>query len=82
MGAAIKMIKLSENRKQIIRQRRMKECFPIVNRGTLWYNCLTDEQRIELNSWYHKWLNATETGTIPHRPEWIDNKINKEEILL
>lgn len=68
--------------KDIIRKRRAAECFPIVNRGTLWYNCLTIEQRSELNSWYHNWLNATETGIIPKRPVWLNDKIEKEEILL
>lgn len=73
---------MTENQKQIIRQRRIKECFPIVNRGQLWYNCLTIEQKAELNGWYHSWLNATETGIIPSVPKWLHDKIEKEEILL
>ena len=73
---------MTEKQLQIIRQRRKDECFPIVNRGPLWYNCLTIEQRAELNGWYHNWLNVTETGVIPPRPSWLDNKIEREEILL
>lgn len=68
--------------KDVIRKRRERECFPIINRGQLWYNCLTIEQRAELNGWYHAWLNATETGYIPPMPSWLNDKIEKEEILL
>lgn len=68
--------------KNIIRKRREKECFPIINRGILWYNCLTIEQKSELNGWYHNWLNATETGYIPPIPTWLNDKIEREEILL
>ena len=75
-------INISEQQKKVIRQRRLRECFQIVNRGQLWYNCLTLEQRSELNGWYHAWLNATETGIIPAPPGWLNNKIEKEEILL
>ena len=67
---------------EVIRQRRETECFPIINRGVLWYNCLTVEQKAELNGWYHNWLNATETGVIPPKPSWLWDKIEKEEILL
>lgn len=73
---------MTEQQKLVIRQRRKDECFSIVNRGQLWYNCLTIEQRSELNGWYHAWLNATETGIIPAKPLWLDFKIEKEEILL
>lgn len=73
---------MTERTLEVIRQRRKNECFPIINRGVLWYNCLTLEQRAELNGWYHAWLNATETGVVPAKPSWLDNKIEKEEILL
>ena len=73
---------MTEKQKNIIRQRRKDECFVIINRGMLWYNCLTIGQKAELNGWYHNWLNATETGVIPPRPSWLDEKIEKEEILL
>lgn len=54
-----------------IRQQRRSECFPIINRGKLWYDTLTAEQTEELYNWYHDWLNAPETKCIPAKPEWI-----------
>ena len=54
-----------------IRDRRAKECFPVINRGKPWYDTLTDEQKTELTEWYNAWLNATETLVIPKKPEWI-----------
>lgn len=68
--------------KDVLRKRRERECFPIINRGVLWYNCLTIEQKAELNGWYHAWLNVTETGVIPVNPVWLNDKIEREEILL
>ena len=56
-----------------LRHRRSEECFPIVNRGALWYDKLTNEQKEELSSWYEEWLNAPETGIIPSKPTWIDS---------
>jgi len=64
------------------RDRRRLECFPIVNRGKLWYNLLTTEQIAELNTWYLTWLDAPDTGIIPTAPAWLDNKLETEEILL
>lgn len=63
-----------------LRARRADECFSIVNRGKLWYNCLTVEQLAELNDWYFKWLDVTETKTIPTKPDWLNNKLEREEI--
>ena len=54
-----------------IRDRRAKECFPVINRGKPWYDTLTDEQKTELTEWYNAWLNATETLVIPKAPEWL-----------
>ena len=54
-----------------IRVRREKECFPVVNRGQLWYEKLTDKQRKELQKWYDDWLNATSTQKIPEALSWI-----------
>ena len=54
-----------------IRDRRAKECFPVINRGKLWYETLTEEQIAELDKWYNEWLNATETLIIPKKPEWL-----------
>lgn len=64
-----------------IRDRRKSECFPIINRGRLWYSHLTIEQYNELNDWYHAWLDAPETLVIPSMPSWIDDKLQREEIL-
>lgn len=54
-----------------LRQQREVECFPIINRGQLWYDILTSEQRTELQEWYHAWLDVTETKVIPTKPSWI-----------
>lgn len=56
---------------QHIRARREVECFPIINRGELWYGNLTSAQKAELSDWYTAWLNAPETLEIPTRPEWL-----------
>ena len=50
---------------------RNQECFPIINRGKLWYDNLTNAQLEELDKWYIEWLNVTETLTEPVKPEWI-----------
>ena len=63
-----------EEIKDEIRHRREAECFSIINRGTLWYSRLSDEQIAELNTWYSEWLDAPATGVIPEKPIWIDNK--------
>lgn len=55
-----------------LKSRREKECFRIVdNRSPMWWNKLTDEQKVELNNWYEAWLNVTETHIIPVKPEWL-----------
>lgn len=50
---------------------RSQVCFPVINRGQLWYNNLTDEQKEELSKWYNDWLNVTETLIEPKMPEWL-----------
>lgn len=65
-----------------IRELRNKICFPIINRGRLWYDRLTDEQVAELRDWYSAWLNAPETLIVPKTPEWVNLKTTEEEILL
>ena len=50
---------------------RNQVCFPIINRGQLWYNNLTNEQKEELAKWYDDWLNVTETLIEPKTPEWL-----------
>lgn len=56
---------------EALRQRRASECFPIINRGQLWYNTLTDTQKTELENWYNSWLDVTETLKTPTKPNWI-----------
>ena len=60
-----------EHELQLLREQREKICFPIINRGELWYSRLTDEQKTELNVWYDEWLDVTETRVIPETPEWL-----------
>lgn len=55
----------------LLRERRENECFPIINRGELWYDTLTDKQIVELKEWYQAWLDVTETKIIPQKPEWL-----------
>lgn len=55
-----------------LRQLREKSCFPIVNRGILWYEKLTAEQKEELNAWYEAWLDVTETKVMPEPLVWLD----------
>jgi len=54
-----------------LRLRREQECFPIINRGQLWYESLTAEQNTELAAWYQGWLDVTETQTVPEKPVWL-----------
>lgn len=54
-----------------LRNQREVECFPIINRGKLWYDTLTTEQVTELNEWYNAWLDVTETKVIPTKPSWL-----------
>lgn len=61
------------------RHMREKMCYPIINRGKLWYDHLTLAQHTELNDWYEAWLDVTETHIIPDTPEWVDDKLNKIE---
>ena len=70
--------------KKYIRERRERECFPIINRGQLWYNKLTREQIAELNAWYNAWLDAPDTRCIPPAPHWLNDRLNNEteEILI
>ena len=71
-----------ENENEIIsslRSLREVECFPIINRGKLWYDKLTLDQLYELKKWYDEWLNVTETKIIPKRLSWIDDKLGETE---
>lgn len=65
----------------IIRSTRESECFPIINRGSLWYDKLTDEQKQELSEWYENWLNTPQIyqssdnvdykTILPEKPQWL-----------
>ena len=63
---------VEEQEKKQLRRLRENECFKIVNRGILWYNTLTEEQKQELDAWYHQWLDVTETLVIPENLEWVE----------
>lgn len=54
-----------------LRAKRETECFPIINRGQLWYDTLTEEQKAELKEWYIAWLNVTDTLVMPIKPKWV-----------
>lgn len=66
---------LKERKENELRSRREAECFPVINRGALWYNKLSEEQKQELSAWYEAWLDAPETNVVPDRPLWIDDKL-------
>ena len=50
---------------------RELECFSYINRSPLWFMNLTTDQQKELTDWYKAWLDVTETGVIPTKPEWL-----------
>ena len=54
-----------------LRKRRETECFSYINRGQLWYDRLSDEQKSELQVWYADWLKVTDTLTAPEKPSWL-----------
>lgn len=60
-----------ERQKAALRERRQAECFPYINRGPLWYESLTAEQRSELASWYSAWLQVTESLEAPVKLSWL-----------
>ena len=66
------IITKTEHRIEELRGIRKTECFPVINRGSLWYSRLTEKQLNELNTWYDAWLNVTETLTVPERPDWLE----------
>lgn len=56
---------------KMLRRQRESECFPIINRGALWYELRTEEEKNELREWYQKWLDVTETLVVPEKPNWL-----------
>ena len=75
-------LKRVENPNEELRKLRAQVCFPIINRGKLWYDSLSIPQLCELKRWYKAWLNVTDTGIVPVKPTWLEGKIIDEEILL
>lgn len=61
----------AEREKDEIRFERSRVCFPVVNRGQLWYDTLTESEKNEIKEWYQKWLDAPETGVVPEMPKWL-----------
>lgn len=55
-----------------LRSQRAKVCYPIINRGELWYSRLTVDQKEELNTWYQAWLDVTDTRVSPYMPTWLN----------
>lgn len=67
-----KMEEVRHNRKvNRLRVNRETECFEVINRSNLWYNALTEAQKLELDAWYHAWLDVTDTMVVPEKPEWL-----------
>ena len=62
----------NEEELKLLRRKREAQCFPYINRGQLWYDHLTDEQKQELDVWYTAWLDVTETKVTPERPSWLE----------
>lgn len=60
-----------EKRRAELREVREAVCFPIVNRGQVWYDTLTEGQRSELKTWYKAWLDVTKTLVEPPTPVWL-----------
>lgn len=54
-----------------LRFAREIECFKLVNRSQLWFNTLSPQQQTEVQEWYQAWLDVTETGQVPTKPEWL-----------
>lgn len=76
-GQITKDIKtLSAAEQEQIRAQRQKICFPVINRGALWYRLLSDEQVALLESWYRQWLDAPQTGLIPELPAQVASLIS------
>lgn len=64
--------KEEEKEMESIRTRRSIECFPFINRGSLWYEMLNETQKEELKEWYKAWLDAPSTKIIPGKPLWLE----------
>jgi hypothetical protein len=65
-----------------LREARNKVCFPVINRGKLWYDRLSPLQLGELKAWYQAWLDAPRTLEYPKEPEWLHDTLAEEEIVI
>ncbi len=72
-GIFRQLMTVEQVRSEKLRARREAECFPVINRGALWYDKLTAEQRSELSAWYEAWLDAPQTGVAPSKPTWLES---------
>lgn len=63
--------KVLQEKLNLVRRKRENDCFPIINRGQLWYDTLSEQQKTELRNWYQQWLDVTTTFVIPTKPEWL-----------
>jgi hypothetical protein len=43
-----------------------------MNRSPLWFMSLSTEKQDELKKWYQAWLDVTETGVVPTKPDWLE----------
>ena len=73
------LVKSDDKQKEIEDQReltnlrslREKVCYPIINRGEMWYSRLSFDQKEDLDVWYQAWLDVTITKVIPETPAWL-----------
>ena len=71
-GRRFKIMKnQKEDISQTLRLEREEVCFPVINRGQLWYDTLDDGQYKELQSWYFQWLDAPQTKIRPKDLQWL-----------
>ena len=77
---------LYEKKMAYIRNKRDWECFRYVNRGQVWYDTLTQEQREEIQTWYADWLNLTNREDLnidnpqyPTPPSFIKDFVSYED---
>lgn len=61
----------NEIKANYFRAKRVPYCFDIINRGQLWYNTLSNEQKDELKTWYQGWLDAPNKLKEPKQPNWL-----------
>lgn len=54
-----------------LRVKRVPYCFDIINRGQVWYNTLTNQQKNELQTWYQDWLDAPNKLKEPKQLNWL-----------